>query len=245
MLQTLGTSRATRCVSRSCLTNQSGQWSEPGDLGPHPAWDAGVARRPFASAAIAPAAVRGWLLIIPCQYTPVSRRLHCTEVQYSPCTLGQWPIVRLARGLWPESRGSPQKNEPRPPIRVEAPLPRWAQVTRIASAVAAASRMRPRSDASAWPWGQSDRPTGLCPRRNAIWRTTLDCPFNSIPSVTPTSESDRYDNGSWPAGSLALRKPLYQAGSARASSKGTLCTCTFGYCPFGQVTRRKQVQKGA
>ena len=74
-----------------------------------------------------------------------------------------------------------KRKEPRLPVRVEALLPRWAQVTRPESVVSGGPQMPPSTVASTLPWAQSGRPKGLCERRNVALRTILDYPLESIP----------------------------------------------------------------
>lgn len=73
-----------------------------------------------------------------------------------------------------------KRNEPRPPIRVEALLPRWAQVTRLESVVSGGPPVPPSIAASTLPWAQSDRPKGLCESRNVVLRKPLDNPREPI-----------------------------------------------------------------
>jgi hypothetical protein len=71
--------------------------------------------------------------------------------------------------------------EPRPPIRVEALLPRWAQVTRPEPVVSGGPQMPPLTVAPTLPWAQSDRPKGLCERRNVVLQSTHGNPLEPIP----------------------------------------------------------------
>ena len=73
-----------------------------------------------------------------------------------------------------------KRNEPRPPIRVEALLPRWAQVTRLESVVSGGPPVPPSIAASTLPWARSDRPKRLSERRNVVLRKPLDNPREPI-----------------------------------------------------------------
>jgi hypothetical protein len=92
-------------------------------------------------------------------------------------------------------RGAKRK-EPQPPIRIEALLPRWAQVTRPASVVSGGPQMPPSTVALTSPWAHSDRPKGLCERRNVVLRTTLDYPLEPIPPARAIPPIGRCVNGS-------------------------------------------------
>ena len=74
-----------------------------------------------------------------------------------------------------------KRKEPRPPIRVEALLPRWAQVTRPESGVSGGPQMPPLTAAPTLPWAQLDRPKGLCEYRSVVLRNTLGNPLEPIP----------------------------------------------------------------
>jgi hypothetical protein len=204
------------------------QKTKPDNLKPHPVFSALLLERPLPLAIVAPATLRRWLLAVPSQYTPVPQGLHRPVVRYSACTFGQCPMVQLAPVLCPrghmalKTRGSAKRKEPRPPIRVEALLPRWAQVTQAASAISDASQVWPWTVASTLASAQSDLPTTICERRNVVWQTTFDYPFEPIPPSMSISMSERCANGSAPCVALHLRKRLYQVNSARTSSKGTL-----------------------
>ena len=79
-----------------------------------------------------------------------------------------------------------KRKEPRPPIRVEALLPRWAQVTRAESAVSDGPPMPSLTVASTLPWAQSDHPKELCEYRNVVLRKPLD---NPLEPTLPTKGS--------------------------------------------------------
>ena len=144
-----------------------------------------------------------------------------------------------------------KRKEPRPPIRVEALLPRWAQVTRAASVVSGGLQVLPWTVASTLPWAQSDRPTGLSQCRNVVLQTTIDHPFESIPSATAITSIGRCANGSAPLVSVHLLPPLYQLASTCTSSPGTLCflylrTLSFRTDRFweGHASSRKEGDHG-
>jgi hypothetical protein len=206
---------------------------EPDNLKPVPAhFSALRLQRPLPRALVAPATLRRWLLVVPSEYTCFPQRVHRPVVRYFACTFGQCPVVQLLGDK------TVKRKEPRPPIRVEALLPRWAQVTRPASAISGASQKLPWAVVSTLPWAQSDRPIALCARRNVVWQTTIDYPFEAILPATPIPVSGRCTDGSRPSVSLHIVTPLYQAGSPCTSSKGTLSTCTFGQCPFVRLASR-------
>ena len=73
-----------------------------------------------------------------------------------------------------------KRKEPRPPIRVEALLPRWAQVTQPESVVSGGPPMPPSTAASTLPWAQPDRPKELYEGRNVVLRKPLDNPLEPI-----------------------------------------------------------------
>lgn len=77
-----------------------------------------------------------------------------------------------------------KEKEPRPPTRVEAPLPRWAQVIRPEPLVSGGPQMPPSTVASTLPWAQSDRPIELCEHRNVVLRSTLGNPLEPIPPAS-------------------------------------------------------------
>jgi hypothetical protein len=114
------------------------------------------------------------------------------------------------------------RKEPRPPIRVEALPPRWAQLTRLVSQVSVGRQASPGAVASAWPSARRDHPKGSIERKSEISRTKLGYPSQPIPSATTIPPIGRCANGSKPRVSLDLPAPVYQLLSTCASSFGTL-----------------------
>ncbi len=108
------------------------------------------------------------------------------------CTSRPTGLAEVEKGDWEKRMvgdRTVKRKEPRPPIRVEAPLPRWAQVTRAESVVSSGLQVPPSTVAS--PWAQSDRPKGLSEHRNVVLRTTLDYPLESIPPATAIPPAGR------------------------------------------------------
>jgi hypothetical protein len=112
------------------------------------------------------------------------------------------------------------RKEPRPPIRVEALPPRWAQVTWLASLVSVGRPAPPWAVSSALPAAQPGHPTGAVVRRNEALQTKLGYPSQSIPSATAIPPIGRCGSGAKPRVSRHLQ-PVYQLASTCASSCGT------------------------
>ena len=107
-------------------------------------------------------------------------------------------LAEVETGDWEERMvgdNTIKRKELRPPIRVEALLPRWAQVTRPESVVSGGPQVPPSTAASALPWAQSDRPKGLCECRNVVLQSKLDYPLELIPPARTIPLDGRCLNG--------------------------------------------------
>ena len=115
-----------------------------------------------------------------------------------------------------------KKKEPRPPIRVEAPPPRWTRLTWAVWPASVGRRVPPCPLVSALLSAQPDRPTGPPEGRNVVSQSAIGYPSEPLPSAT------------------ALRRWLvfifyhHYTSLCRDAhrSMGPSSTCTFGQCPF-------------
>jgi hypothetical protein len=90
------------------------------------------------------------------------------------------------------------KNEPRPPQRVEALLPRWARLTSFAPVVSAGRQVSSWAVASALASAGPDRPTGRYECRNGVSQTTVGYPFYLVPPATTLPLVGRCGSGCAP-----------------------------------------------